>query len=156
MTRILKISFGVITIAIGLAIICWCAYIALHPSREYHLGLIDIPRLALPLVFIWIGWRWVRGDVTRETQYSSEITLTFKLSDGDMGTKPERDTILSLKHRLETELEEAKLGEIDGEEFGGGECCMFVHTNAPSKAEALLRELLSRESLRYSLAKSDL
>jgi hypothetical protein len=155
MTRIVKSVFGVVTIAIGVAIVCWCAYFALHPSKDYHLGLIDIPRLALPLIFIWIGWRWLRGDASRATDYSSEITVSIKLSDTGFGTQSERDAILGLKHRLEAKLQHDNLGEIDGEEFGDGECCVFVHTNAPSRAEALLSDFLTRESVSYSLARSD-
>jgi len=37
------------------------------------------------------------------------------------------------------------LGEIDGEEFGDGECSLFVQTNAVEKAKKVIRRFLDAQ-----------
>jgi hypothetical protein len=138
MKRAAKFAFGLLSLVMGTAILIWCGYCLFVPNEYFRWHLIDIPRLAVPVGMIWLGWSWIRGSPAKGVRYSSELTITLKLSDSDFGTQPERDSTLDLKHRLEAKLAEAKLGEIDGEEFGGGECCMFVHTNAPAQAKKVI------------------
>ena len=111
-----------------------------------------MPRLVVPLAMVWVGWNWVRGGVRKEQSYSSEIIVTLKLSSPDLGTRPERESILALKHRLENELDGKHLGEVEGEEFGDGECSIFVQTNVPAEAERLIREFLASEAPPLSYA----
>ncbi len=158
MKRAAKFAFGLLSLAMGTGILIWCVYCLFVPNEYFRWRLIDIPRLALPVGMIWLGLSWVRGDSAKGVSYSSELTVTLKLSDSDFGTRPERDTIMDLKHRLEEKLSEAQLGEIDGEEFGDGECSMFVHTNAPAQAKKVIRGFFSSEasSLSFRLTESGL
>jgi len=156
MKRAAKSIFGLLSLVIGTAILIWCGYCLFDPNKYFRWHLIDIPRLAVPLGMIWLGWSWMRGDVAKRQRYSSELTVTLKLSDSEFGTQTEREAIFDLKHRLEDKLDEMELGEIDGEEFGNGECCVFVRTNSPTQTHELIREFFSREGCTYALSESTL
>ena len=158
MKRIVKGVFGLLALVIGVAILVWCGYCLFFPNEHFHWRLIDIPRLVMPLAMIWVGWRWIRGEAPKGERYTSEITVSLKLSSRDFGTESERQAILDLKHHLEDKLQAEQLGEIDGEEFGNGECSIYVHTNVPAKTEHIIREFLTGQapSLSYSLATANL
>jgi hypothetical protein len=144
--RIVKFLFGLLTFLVGGTILVWCAYSLVFPGEHFRFRTSDLPRLLLPLVFIWFGWLWMRGESTPAAQYSSELILTLKLSGSDYGTDSERRRVLDLKHRLERALGERAIAEIDGEEFGGGECSLFVQTDAPTRAAEVIRQFLASES----------
>jgi hypothetical protein len=95
---------------------------------------------------VWVGRNWIRGGRAKPKKYSSEITVTLKLSNADFGIQPERESISALKHRLEDKLGGERLGEIEGEEFGDGECSLFIQTNAPAEAERLITTFLRSEA----------
>ncbi len=156
MIRVAKFTFGLLALLMGTAILIWCLYCLFVPNHHFHWRLVDIPRLVVPLAMVWVGWNWTRGGGAKGQMYSSEITITLKLSNADFGTQPERDSILALKHRLEHKLGGERLGEVEGEEFGDGECSLFVQTNAPAEAERLIRSILASEapSLTYSISTS--
>jgi hypothetical protein len=153
-----KAAFGWLASLMGTAILVWCGYCLFAPNEYFRWRLVDVPRLAVPLAMVWVGWRWIRGGARKGGGYATEITISLKLSGPDFGTEPERETILDLKHLLEEKLQAEQLGEIDGEEFGDGECSIFVHTNSPEEAETVVRRFLTAEtrSLGYALARSEL
>src|SRR5215208_5061559 len=134
MKRFTRFVFGWLAFLIGTAILIWCAYCLFVPNRYFQWRLIDVPRLALPLAMVWFGWNWIRPRARKELKYAAELRVTVKLSDSDFGTETERSSMLALKHKLEDRLRGAAWGEIDGEEFGGGQCSLFVQTNAPLEA----------------------
>jgi hypothetical protein len=158
MKRIVKSVFGLLSLLMGTAILVWCAYCLFVPNKYFQWRLIDIPRLVVPLVMVWLGWNWIRGSAIKGRKYTAELTVTVKLSGSDFGMQAERKSILALKHKLEDQLIGTALGEIDGEEFGGGECNLFVQTNAPAETERLIRSFFTAEapSLVYSVSNSDL
>lgn len=158
MKRIAKCALGLLSLTIGVSILIWCAYGFFVPSEYFRFQLIDTPQLFMPVVMIWVGWNWLRGDAGKAQQYSWELTIILKMNGQDFGTETERHAILDMKHRLEERLSSEELGEIDGEEFGGGECSIFVHTNTPVKTAKLIREFFASEApgLKYSLTKSEL
>ena len=158
MKRLVKSVFGLLCLLMGTAILVWFAYRLFVPSKFFQWRLIDIPRLVVPLVLVWVGWNLIRGSAIKGRKYTAELTVTVKISGSDFGMQAERNSILALKHKLEAHLTCAALGEIDGEEFGGGECNLFVQTNAPAEAERLIRSFFASEapSLVYSVSKSDL
>jgi hypothetical protein len=117
MKRFAKSAFGLLSLIIGVTILIWIAYSLVVPNEHFRLRLVDVPLLFLPLVSIWVGWSWLRGDSTQAKQYASELIVTLKLSDSDFGTGAERQAILALKHRLENVLRADQLAEIDGEEI---------------------------------------
>src|SRR5215467_4152313 len=113
MKREAKQVLGLLSLLIGTAILLWCAYSLFVPNQHFHWRIIDIPRFAVPISMIWVGWHWVRGGAVKRQKYASELTVTVKLSSRDFGTQQERSSILALKHRLENKLIGEGLGEID-------------------------------------------
>ena len=158
MKRIVKIILGIVSMSIGVAILLWCVWSVIFPNEYFHFRLIDIPRLLVPVLFVWVGWRWIRGDATTETEYKSELTITLRLSDSEFGAQTERESIFDLIHRLETILEEQNLGVVDGEEFGNGECTIFIQTNTPEETNTLLNQFLNSHtpSFNFSVSQKDL
>jgi len=158
MKRFLKVAFGLLSLAMGAAILVWCAYSVVVPNAHFRFSLIDVPRLLFPLALIWVGWSWLRGDSPQAKQHAAELIVTLKLSDSDFGTEPERHAILALKHRLEDTLHDDKLAEIDGEDFGGGECSIFIYTDNPTKAKNAIRRFFSAQNSphSYTLTQSEL
>jgi hypothetical protein len=66
------------------------------------------------------------------------VKVILKLSDGDMGSSEERDAIHELSDTLQTAIEENEAGEFDGDEFGGGECVLYMYgTDADRLFEAI-------------------
>jgi hypothetical protein len=150
--RILKASFAILAILIGAAML-----IAIGLQRDF--GLLTVPQVLISITFVGFGWMWLKEQrVGSRVEYGSELTLTIKLSDAEFGTETERQNILNLKHRLEERLDKEKLGAIDGEEFGGGECNVFIQTDSPTKVRRLVTEFLrSHETtMRYSVTETEL
>ncbi len=63
------------------------------------------------------------------------LIATIRLSTGEMGAKEERDRIIALQHQLSDAIENSSAGELDGDEWGGGTCTIYMY--GPS-AERLL------------------
>ena len=80
MKALAKSMFGLLWLVMGTAILIWCGYCLFVPNEYFRWRLIDMPRLAVPLGMIWFGWSWIRGASVKRQQYSSEITITLKLS----------------------------------------------------------------------------
>jgi hypothetical protein len=150
--RFIKCVFGLLSFVIGIAILTWCAYSFFVPNQHFHMRITDLPRLLLPFVFIWLGWSWMRGEPSQAAQYATELVVTLKLFGTHYGAEPERQRIFELKHRLERKLAQDDLASIDGEEFGDGECNLFVQTDDPAKAANAIRQFLASEnSVSYTL-----
>jgi hypothetical protein len=107
-------------------------------------------------MFLWQGWRWLRGDSLEQRKFGSEITVTIKLSNDEFGNPAEREGVTNLEHELNQALEQACAGEVDGNEFGAGECSIFVQTDTPDTAEEVIRSCLVRsgQSLEYAIVRS--
>ena len=72
------------------------------------------------------------------------VIVNLSLSDGEFGTEEERESIYGLSHRLEEQIDAQRVGEFDGDEFGEGQCTLFMYgPNADalySAIEPILRE----------------
>jgi hypothetical protein len=158
MKRAAFFVLGFISFVIGSAILAWCAYGFFMPDDQFRFQLVEVPKMLLPAAMIWVGWSWMRGEPRQSaTTYDSEIELTLELTGSDFGTAPERQKILQLKHRLEQVLAEGPLGEIDGEEFGDGECTIFIQTNSPPEVTNVIQTFLRSEGIeRYTLGTTPL
>lgn len=55
------------------------------------------------------------------------VLIYLKLSDSKFGTAEERDAIHALSDSLEAEIKKANVGEFDGDEFGQGQCTLFMY-----------------------------
>ena len=55
------------------------------------------------------------------------VIAHLPLSNGEMGTEEEREVIFLLEDRLAAAVEHAGVGEFDGNEFGAGECVLYLY-----------------------------
>ena len=55
------------------------------------------------------------------------VLVHLPLSDDEFGTEAEREAIFALTDRMESAIADAGAGEFDGNEFGGGECVLFMY-----------------------------
>ncbi|MFT4514164.1 MAG: hypothetical protein ACI89X_002409 [Planctomycetota bacterium] len=81
-------------------------------------------------------------DSQHEAAEERDLLVVLRLSNRQMGTNEERAAITLLADELATAVEEAGVGEYDGDEYGGGECILFFC--GPDEMELLgfLRQLL--------------
>jgi hypothetical protein len=70
------------------------------------------------------------------------VLVHLRLSDAGFGTREEMVSIHALSGRLEARIAAARVGEFDGDEFGQGECMLFMYgPNADALFEAVEPEL---------------
>jgi hypothetical protein len=55
------------------------------------------------------------------------VIIRLELSDRNFGTEAEREAIFELTDRMEAAISAADAGEFDGNEFGGGECTLYMY-----------------------------
>ena len=55
------------------------------------------------------------------------VIAHLPLSNTQMGSEEERDVIFLLEDRLSAAIERAGAGEFDGNEFGAGECVLYMY-----------------------------
>ncbi len=73
------------------------------------------------------------------------VLVYFNLSDMGFGTEEEREAIRELSDRIEQEVEREGVGEFDGDEFGGGQCTLFMYGPDADALFAAIEQIL-RES----------
>ena len=71
-----------------------------------------------------------------------DVLVHLKLSNKAMGTAMERLELQQLADQLEAAVLDAKVGEYDGDEYGGGECILFFAGPDADKLFAVLQPLL--------------
>ena len=55
------------------------------------------------------------------------VIVHLRLRDGRFGSPGERKTIQALEDQLLLAINGASAGEFDGDEFGGGECVLYMY-----------------------------
>ena len=55
------------------------------------------------------------------------VLAYLRLSDGEFGGEGEIESIHELTDRLAEAIESAGVGEFDGDEFGDGECSLYMY-----------------------------
>lgn len=55
------------------------------------------------------------------------VLVTLKLSQGQFGSADEMDAIHEMTDEMFDAIEQNDAGEFDGDEFGGGECVLFMY-----------------------------
>ena len=55
------------------------------------------------------------------------MTVYLKLSDGAFGLEEEQNLIYDLSDQLESAISALDAGEFDGDEFGDGQCTLFMY-----------------------------
>jgi hypothetical protein len=81
-----------------------------------------------------------RRDIREEAQ---SLTVTIKLCSGSMGDREERRRIIALEQQLSAAIENASAGEIDGDEYGGGACTIYIYGTSAERLLALTWPILS-------------
>jgi hypothetical protein len=78
-----------------------------------------------------------------ESLLDQSVIVHLRLADTDIGTLDDEEPIEALTSRLESLMETTGAGELDGDEWGGGYCKLFLHgPDANSIAAAVLPDLL--------------
>ena len=73
-----------------------------------------------------------------------DLLVVLRLSNRQMGTNEERADITLLADDLAAAVEDAGVGEYDGDEYGGGECTLFFCGPDEVALLGFLRPLLQR------------
>ena len=55
------------------------------------------------------------------------VIVHLELSNRNFGIEAEREAIFALTDRMEAAINAAAVGEFDGNEFGGGECTLYMY-----------------------------
>jgi hypothetical protein len=71
-----------------------------------------------------------------------DIVVHLRLSNRALGTAGERADIERLAEQLAAAVEDAGVGEYDGDEYGGGECLLFFAGRDAEAMFAVLQPLL--------------
>ena len=58
---------------------------------------------------------------------AEQLELRYRLTGTDYGTQAERDLVHDLEDQLEGVLDDLEVGDVGGDEFGGGEAVLFLH-----------------------------
>ncbi|MFC9462814.1 hypothetical protein [Streptomyces sp. NPDC056983] len=64
------------------------------------------------------------------------VIAYYRLSDDQYGSPAEREAVYDAERAMTTAVEEAGVGEVDGNEFGGGEAVLYAYG---ADAEALFK-----------------
>lgn len=83
-------------------------------------------------------------DVAHDEQ---DLLVVLKLSNRQMGTHQERAQLEAFADELDALVQDAGVGEYDGDELGGGECTLFFCGPDTDKLLAVLVPALKRSPL---------
>ncbi len=85
----------------------------------------------------------VAHEQNLESLHDHSVVVHLRLADTDMGVIEDDAPIEALTCKLENLMETTGAGELDGDEWGGGYCKLFLHgPDANSIAAAVLPDLL--------------
>jgi hypothetical protein len=70
------------------------------------------------------------------------VIVHLPLSDDEFGSAEERETIFAFEDQIEQAIEKASAGEFDGNEFGGGECVLYMYGPDADRLLAAVEPLL--------------
>lgn len=87
------------------------------------------------------------GDDELAGDDEQDLLVVLRLGNRQMGTRHEREAIAQLADELHAAVQAARVGECDGDEYGGGTCTLFFCGPDADKLLAVLRPLLARSPL---------
>jgi hypothetical protein len=88
-------------------------------------------------------WKKLTGATDAPSKPNNEwIAVYLRLSDSEFGTPKERDEIHRFTERLNSVIQESKTGVFDGDEFGNGECGLFMYGPDADRLFAVVLPLL--------------
>jgi hypothetical protein len=91
----------------------------------------------------WFSRRWIGGLGRDDREEAQSLTVTIRLCSGSMGDKEERRRITALEDQLSAAIESASAGEIDGDEYGGGTCTIYICGTSAERLLALTWPVLT-------------
>ena len=84
------------------------------------------------LLFYWLVIREIYFNrKTKPVQPMASVRVRFSLEGTGFGTSSERKSIHRFTDRLEIALAETGIAWYDGDEFGEGECALFMYGSDP-------------------------
>lgn len=75
------------------------------------------------------------------------VLVSLPLPDGESGDDDEQDAIMELEQALQGAIEASGTGEFDGDEFGGGECLLYLYGPDADALFAAIEPVLVRSPL---------
>jgi hypothetical protein len=76
-----------------------------------------------------------------------DVVVHLRLGNRSLGTAAERADMDRLAEELAAAVEDAGVGEYDGDEYGGGECLLFFAGRDAEALFAVLQPLLRKHPL---------
>ena len=70
------------------------------------------------------------------------VIVHLRLSDGAFGSCEERRALFDLEEQLESAIAAAGVGEFDGDEFGEGECVLYMYGPQADQLWAVVEPVL--------------
>ncbi|WP_217171429.1 hypothetical protein [Streptomyces sp. AC512_CC834] len=77
-------------------------------------------------------------DLTEAETLEQAVIAHYRLSDDQYGSLAEREAIYDAERAMTSAVEEAGVGEVDGNEFGGGNAVLYAYG---ADAEALFKAM---------------
>jgi len=75
------------------------------------------------------------------------VIVHLRFREHAFGSTKERETVRALEQQLETAIEDAGAGEFDGDEFGGGECVLYMYGPEADRIFAVIEPVLKSSPL---------
>ena len=88
-------------------------------------------------------WAWLFGVRSNPMPEKEWLAISFKLSDGQFGSRDERERVHRFSDQLAALVEKQGVGEVDGDEFGNGEGTLFLTGSDANKVFDVVRSALS-------------
>lgn len=66
-------------------------------------------------------------DLPEPETTEQAVVARYRLSDDEYGSRAEREAIFDAECAMAVAVEEAGVGEVDGNEFGGGEAVLYAY-----------------------------
>ncbi|BCJ49979.1 hypothetical protein Asp14428_14540 [Actinoplanes sp. NBRC 14428] len=76
------------------------------------------------------------------------VIVHLSLGGDDFGAEAARDAVRALEREIEAVLNASDLGELDGDEFGGGEAVLYLYGADADSLFGSIEPLLLQSSLR--------
>jgi len=77
------------------------------------------------------------------------VIINITLSDHALGSTDDRFVISQLEDKISSALEEADFGELDGDEYGGGECTIYIYGPYADRLFEIVKPFLASDLKSY-------
>lgn len=77
------------------------------------------------------------------------VIIHLSLSDGEFGSADDREAISSLEDSISAVFQNKDFGELDGDEFGEGECVIYTYGPDADALYSLIEPFLTADNRAY-------